>query len=122
MIERIEGMPAGTIGLRASGKLSKADYTEALEPALREGAESGELRLLFVLTGFDGLEASAAPEDFKTGLRAWFKDHSAWKRFAIVTDVEWVAKAMRMFAWMIPGEVLIRDLDGLDEAKNWVAG
>ena len=34
MIERIEGMPGGTIGLRASGKLSKADYTEVLEPAL----------------------------------------------------------------------------------------
>jgi hypothetical protein len=29
-------MPAGTIGLRASGKLNKADYREVLEPALRE--------------------------------------------------------------------------------------
>lgn len=122
MIERIEGMPAGTVGLRASGKLSKADYVEVLEPALREGVETGELRLLFVLTDFDGLEASAAAEDFKTGMRAWVKDHSAWKRFAVVTDVEWVAKAMHMFAWMTPGEVLIRDLDGLDEAKEWVAG
>lgn len=122
MIERIEGMPAGTVGLRASGKLSKADYVEVLEPALREGVETGELRLLFVLTDFDGLEASAAAEDFKTGMRAWVKDHSAWKRFAVVTDVEWVARAMHMFAWMTPGEVLIRDLDGLEEAKEWVAG
>jgi hypothetical protein len=122
VIERIEGMPGGTIGLRASGKLSRADYTEVLEPALREGVESGELRLLFVLTEFDGLEATAVPEDFKTGMRAWFRDHSAWKRFALVTDVEWVAKAMHMFAWMTPGEVLIRDLDGLEEAKGWVVG
>ena len=121
MIERIDGMPAGTAGLRASGKLSKEDYTEVLEPALREGVESGELRLLFVLTDFDGLEASAVAEDFKTGLRAWFRDHSAWKRFALVTDVEWVAKAMHMFTWLTPGEVLIRDLDGLEEAKRWVA-
>ena len=122
MIERIEGMPAGTVGLRASGKLSKADYVEVLEPALREGVETGELRLLFVLTDFDGLEASAAAEDFKTGMRSWVRDHSAWKRFAVVTDVEWVARAMHMFAWMTPGEVLVRDLDGLDEAKEWVAG
>lgn len=121
MIERIEAMPEGTIGLRASAKLTKADYTEVLEPALREGVELGELRLLFVLTDFDGLEASAVPEDFKTGMRVWFRDHSAWKRFALVTDVEWVAKAMHMFAWMTPGEVLIRDLDGLEEAKRWVA-
>jgi hypothetical protein len=122
MIERIEGMPAGTVGLRASGKLSKDDYTEVLEPALREGVESGELRLLFVLTDFHGLEAAALPEDVRTGLQAWVRDHSAWKRFALVTDVEWVAKAMHVFAWLTPGEVLIRDLDGLEEAKGWVGG
>ncbi len=121
MIERIDGMPAGTVGLRASGKLSKEDYTEVLEPELREGVESGELRLLFVLTDFDGLAASAVAEDFKTGLQVWFRDHSAWKRFALVTDAEWVAKAMRMFTWLTPGEVQIRDLDGLEEAKRWVA-
>ena len=122
MIERIDEMPAGTVGLRASGKLSKDDYTGVLEPALREGVESGELRLLFVLTDFDGLEAAAISEDMKTGLKAWVRDHSAWKRFALVTDVEWVAKAMHMFTWLTPGEVLIRDLDGLEEAKTWVAG
>jgi hypothetical protein len=121
VIERMDGMPTGTVGLRASGKLSKDDYTGVLEPALREGVESGELRLLFVLTDFDGLEAAAIPEDMKTGLKAWARDHSAWKRFALVTDVEWVAKAMHMFTWLTPGEVLIRDLDGLEEARAWVA-
>jgi hypothetical protein len=121
VIERIEDMPAGSVGLRASGKLSKADYTDVLEPVLREGVESGELRLLFVLTDFHGLEPGAWPEDVKTGLRAWVREHSAWKRFALVTDVEWVAKAMRTFTWMTPGEVLVRDLDGLAEAKAWVA-
>lgn len=121
MIERLEDMPQGVVGLKASGKLTKADYTEVLEPALREGVDSGELRLLFVLTGFEGLDLSAVPEDFKTGMRTWICDHSAWKRFALVTDVEWVAKAMHMFAWMTPGEVLIRDLDGQEEAKAWVA-
>ena len=123
MIEHIEGMPAGTIGLRASGKLSKADYTDVLEPALRQGIDSGELRLVFVLTDFQGLEHGAWIEDVKTGLKAWVRDHAAWKRFALVTDVEWVAKAMRLFTWMTPGEVLVQDdLGKLDEAKAWVAG
>jgi hypothetical protein len=121
VIEPIEGMPAGTIGLRASGKLSKADYTEVLEPELRTGVASGELRLLFALTDFEGLEPGAWIEDAKTGLRAWIRDHAAWKRFALVTDEEWVAKAMRLFAWMTPGEVLVlKDLSRLDEAKAWV--
>jgi hypothetical protein len=122
MIERIGEMPEGTVGLRASGRLSKADYVDVLEPVLSDAVASGELRLLFVLTDFHGLEPGAWSEDVKTGLRAWVRDHSAWKRFALVTDVEWVAKAMRVFTWLTPGEVLIRDLDGLEEAKRWVAG
>jgi SpoIIAA-like len=122
MIERIDDMPAGTIGLRAAGELSKEDYREVLEPALGEGIESGELRLLFVLTDFDGLGSGAWVEDMKTGLKTWVRDHSAWKRFALVTDVEWVAKAMRMFAWMAPGEVETFGLAQEDEARAWVSG
>jgi hypothetical protein len=122
MIEPIAEMPAGTVGLRASGKLTKADYTEVLEPVLQAAVASGELRLVFVLTGFHGVEPGAWAEDLKTGLRTWVRDHAAWKRFALVTDVEWVATAMRALAWLTPGEVLIRDLDGLEEAKAWAAG
>lgn len=121
MVERIEDMPPRTIGLRASGKLSVDDYRDALEPALREGVESGELRLMFVLTDFDGLEPGAWIEDAKTGLGAWVHDRSTWKRFALVSDVEWVAKAMRMFAWMAPGEARVFDLGQEGEARTWVA-
>jgi hypothetical protein len=97
MIARIPEMPPGAIGLRAAGKLSKDDYRDFLEP-------------------------DAWIEDVKTGLGALVRDHSAWKRFALVTDVEWVAKAFRLFTWMTPGEVRIFELDGLEEAKGWVAG
>jgi hypothetical protein len=50
------------------------------------------------------------------------RDHAAWKRFALVTDVGWVARAARMFTWLTPGEVLIVDLDSVEEARRWVAG
>lgn len=122
MIEPIEGMPAGTIGLKASGKLTAEDYRAVLEPALTRGVESGELRLVFRLTDFDGLEAGAWIEDVKTGLKALVRDHSAWRRFALVTDVEWIANAYRLFVWMTPGEVRIFELSGIEEAKSWVSG
>ncbi|HEX6665744.1 MAG TPA: STAS/SEC14 domain-containing protein [Solirubrobacterales bacterium] len=122
MIERIDAMPSGTIGLRSSGKLSREDYTQVLEPALNGAIESGEIRLLFLLSDFDGLEPGAWIEDAKTGLSAWAKHHSAWKRFALVTDVEWVAKAMRTFTWLAPGEVRVFPPAELDAAKSWVAG
>jgi SpoIIAA-like len=122
MIERIEEMPAGTIGLRASGKLTREDYRDVLEPALREGVESGELRLLFVLPEFDGIEAGAVVEEVEIGLRAWVREHAAWKRFAIATDAEWLAKSMRAFGWLVPGEVRIFSLGELDLAREWVSG
>lgn len=122
MIEPIAEMPAGTFGLRSSGSLSRADYREVLEPALEGAIASGEIRFVFVLDSFDGLEAGAWIEDAKTGLNAWFRHHSAWKRFALVTDVEWVGKAMRGFSWLAPGEVKVFDGNGFEDAKRWVCG
>jgi hypothetical protein len=123
MVEAIEGMPAGTFGLRASGKLSKEDYTGVIEPALRAAVDSGGVRAVFVLSDFDGLEHGAWLEDAKTGLGLGIGKRSAWRRFALVTDVEWAEKAMRLFAWMTPGEVKVYDdLDEVGEATRWVAG
>ncbi len=122
MIERITDMPAGTVGLRASGVLTKADYTDVLEPAINEGVAAGDLRLLFELDDFDKLAADAFLEDAKTGARAWIKDHGKWHRFAVATDVEWVAKSLKTFAWMAPGEVKVFPLAEVDAAREWVAG
>jgi hypothetical protein len=121
MIERMDDAPAGVIGIQASGKLTKDDYESVLEPALKEAVETGEARVLFVLPDFDGLEPEALFEDVKTGLGVELKDRSAWKRFAVVTGVDWIAKSMRLFAWMVPGEVKVFGMDELDKAKEWVA-
>ena len=122
MVERIEDMPAGTVGFRATGKLTPEDYREVLVPGLREAVDSGEVRMLFVLSDFDELEPKAWIEDMKTGFELGFLKHSLWKRSAIVSDAEWVKKAFRLFAWMTPGEVEVYDLEREDEARAWVAG
>ncbi|MBS1864240.1 MAG: STAS/SEC14 domain-containing protein [Actinobacteria bacterium] len=121
MIEKIDGMPAGVTGLRAFGKLTKEDYTGVLEPALNEAVASGAVRLLFVLDSYDGLAANAMVEDMKTGFRAWFREHKAWRKMALVTDTEWIAKAMHVFAWMAPGEIEVFPLARQEEARAWVA-
>ena len=121
MIENIEGMPAGTIGFRASGKLTRFDYRDVLEPVLRKAAEAGSIRMLFELAEFDGLEPAAWWDDMKTGLGLGLGHHSAWKKSAIVTDVDWVAKAFRLFAWMTPGEVTVYGSARREEALAWVA-
>ncbi len=122
MIERIDDMPAGTTGLRASGKLTKEDYVDVLEPALNKAVACGAVRLLFVLESFDGLAPSAVPEDMKTGFRAWFRDHKAWQKMAFVTDIEWIAKATRAFAFVAPGELEVFPLAEEGAARSWVSG
>jgi len=122
VVERIEDMPAGTLGFRASGKLTRDDYQQVMEPDLRRAADAGEIRMLFRLDSFEGLEPGAWFEDMKTGLGLGLGHHSAWKRSAIVTDVEWLAKAFQFFAWMTPGEVEVFAEDRLEDARRWVAG
>jgi hypothetical protein len=123
MVERMDDVPAGVIGVRASGKLTKDDYIGGLEPALKEAMDSGEARVLFVLTDFDGLELGATFEDLKTGLGVELAHRKDWKRLAVVSDVDWVGRAMRMFAWAMPGELKVfDDMDELEEAKSWAAG
>ena len=121
MVERIEEMPEGTIGLRAAGKLTADDYRDVMEPALQEAIEGGDARVLFLLTDFDGLEPGAWLEDVKTGLKVEVAQRDAWKRLALATDEDWVAKAMHLFAWLVPGEMKTFEPDELEEAKTWVA-
>ena len=121
MIERMDGLPEGVIGLRASGNLTRQEYKNVLEPALKEAIDSGEARVLFVLPDFDGLEARAWLEDIKTGLRLELAQRSAWKKLSVVTGVDWIGKAMHLFAWAMPGELAVYEMDQLEEAKDWVA-
>jgi hypothetical protein len=84
--------------------------------------DSGEARVVFVLTDFEGLEPGAVPEDIQTGLGVELANRGNWKRLAVVTDVDWVGKAMRMFAWAMPGELAVYDdLGELEDAKGWAA-
>jgi SpoIIAA-like len=122
MVETIADMPEGVIGLRASGKLTKEDYTGTLEPALKEAMDSGEARVVFVIEDYEGIEPSAAIEDIKTGLGVEFAHRKDWKRLAVVTDIDWMAKAMHAFAWAMPGELRVYGMDEPEEAKSWAAG
>ena len=121
MVETIEDMPPGTIGFRAVGELTREDYREVLEPALRAALEAGDVRMLFVVPDKFEMDTGALMEDAKTGLQLGLGHLSAWKRTAVVTDVGWVQRAIKSFGFMAPGEVKVWGCDALDEARAWVA-
>jgi hypothetical protein len=43
-------------------------------------------------------------------------------RSAIFTDLDSMARATRLFAWMIPGEARVFETAALESAKPWAAG
>jgi hypothetical protein len=123
MVERLEGMPDGTIGFRVDGDVEREDYTRLLVPELRRAVEAGGgLRTLYLIEDLDDMEPGALWEDTKLGFDLGVRHHGEWERSAIVTDQEWLARATRLFAWMIPGEARVFPRSQLEQAKAWVAG
>jgi hypothetical protein len=124
VIEWIPDMPPGTLGFRASGHVTRDDYMERFLPPVKEKVDSGEgIRMVYqVGPGFERFELGAVLEDAKTGWNLGILHPDAWKRLAFVTDVQWMSQAAHAFAWMMPGELKIYELDGLEDAKAWVAG
>jgi hypothetical protein len=123
VIELLPGMPAGTLGFRVTDDIEREDYQKVLEPELRKALETGGgLHTLYLIEDLDDIEPGALWEDMKTGWDLGVRHHRQWERSAIVTDIDWMPRATKMFAWMIPGEARVFGLDELDEAKRWVAG
>jgi hypothetical protein len=123
MIERITEMPAGTVGFRVAGEVERDDYTDVLVPELRRALDAGGgLRTLYLIEDLDEIEPGALWADAKLGFDLGVRHHDAWVRSAIVTDLDWMARATRLFAWMIPGEARVFETAALASAKQWVAG
>lgn len=123
MVERLADMPPGTIGFRAAGEIERQDYDEVLAPELQRALDAGGgLRTLYVIEDLDEIEPGALWADAKLGFDLGIRHREAWVRSAIVTDIEWIARATKLFAWMIPGEARVFPLAEVDQAKTWVAG
>jgi hypothetical protein len=103
--------------------VTRDEYRDLLLPAMRAAAEAGEVRMVFAVgPGFEKFEPGALAEDTRAGITLGIGHPHAWKRTALVTDVDWIGKALQLFAWLTPGEVKLYELDGLGEAMAWVAG
>ncbi|MEO8464366.1 MAG: STAS/SEC14 domain-containing protein [Gammaproteobacteria bacterium] len=91
MLEHIEGLPDGLIGVRATGKITGQDYDEVLEPLLAHARRTGQrVRLLYhVAPAFESFAPGAAWADMQVGLRYFW----LFERCAVVTDKAWLRRA-----------------------------
>jgi SpoIIAA-like len=118
MLTLIPDLPAGVIGFEVSGKLEADDYRDVLLPAIQDAAAEGEVRIVVVMPKFEGFSGGAMWQDLKMGVENW----RAWKRIALVTDVDWMRNGTDWFGWMMPGEVKNFALAEQPAAIAWAAG
>ena len=118
MIKELGDMPPGVIGFEATGTMRAEDYRDVVLPALERAAAAGDIRFVIVIPEFRGMSGGAVWQDLKVGV-----EHlRAWKRIALVTDIDWMAQMTTLFGWMTPGEVRTFRLAQRDEAIAWAAG
>lgn len=97
MIERLTDMPPDTIGFRVTGEIEREDYDQVLVPELQRALEAGRgLRTLYVIDDLDEIEPGALWADAKLGFNLGIRQREAWVRSAIVTDIEWMARATKL--------------------------
>ena len=115
MINELPDLPAGVVGFEATGKLQAEDYRDVLLPAIERAAGKGDIRIVIVISDFDGVSAGGLWEDLKMGV-----EHlRGWKRTALVTDIEWMTHMASLFGWMTPGELKVFPLAQRADAIAW---
>ncbi len=84
-----------------------------------EKALAGHDRLRFYYelgADFTGMDADAIMEDFKLGMHHLTR----WERAAVVTDVQWIAQAMSLFSFLMPGAMKAFSMRDADQARSWI--
>jgi hypothetical protein len=122
MVERLDGLPAGVIGFRLTGKLGRDDYHDALMKPIYAALDRGEkLKILIELPDeFDGLDLGALWEDMKAAGSVGLKHRDSWERFALVTDKDWVRHGVSAFGWISPGELRVFEAGEREQAVAWL--
>jgi hypothetical protein len=118
MIEALEGFPANVVAFACHGHVTKQDYDSVLLPVVAKALEENEKLRLYYETApdFAGIEAGAVWEDTKVGMTHLLR----WERLAVVTDVDWIRHTMRLFAFLVPGEMKVFPPDEAAQAREWI--
>jgi len=118
MVEQIPNLPGNVLGFTAKGTVTASDYESVIIPAVEAlFSRQDKVRFLYHLgEECSGFEAAAMWDDAKLGL----KHLAGWERLAVVSDIEWIRVAIKVFGLAIPGHVRVFHNRELAEAKRWV--
>jgi hypothetical protein len=103
----------------AKGNITGDDYEDVLIPAIETTlADFDKIRILIHMGDeFERIEGEAAWDDAKVGLLHF----TSFEKCAIVSDKKWIRRSIKLFGFLIPGQVKLFDNARLAEAKDWIA-
>ncbi len=118
MIEILRDFPANVVGFRGTGRITRQDYETVVVPAVEAAfKQTKAIRLYYEFSpDFKGLDPGAMWEDFKVGMEHF----THWERIAIVTDMDWISNALKVFAFLMPGEIRHFPLADAEQARAWI--
>lgn len=116
--EVLDGYPQHIAAISAHGRITQKDYDKVMIPLLAKTAnDCGRVKLLYVLgQDFDAENIGTAWDDAKLG----FLSIQDFDRIAVVTDFEWVHRAVKMFAPLICRPVGVFHLAEMPDARVWL--
>ena len=122
MVTVIEASDPATLAFRISGRLTRAEYQDVLLPPVRATIErGGDIRMLAVIDDFQGLEAGALLQDLIAAAKLGSGQRSHDARFAVVSDTEWVRRAIGLSGWLVPGEIRVFAPVERSAAEAWLS-
>ncbi len=118
MLTTIDGFADGIAAVRGTGLVTADDYRTVLTPAIARATAGGrKARLLLVFgDGFEGYDTSAILSDSALGIGHL----GSFERIAVVTDAEWLRRAIHLFGGFIPGDVRLFATAESHDAETWI--
>lgn len=119
MIEQLTDFPDSIAAFHCTGLVTKDDYVKVLVPVVLSKLRIHDKVRVYYETAadFSGFEPGAMWEDFKVGVEYLTR----WDKVAVVTDVDWIGKAVRFFAFLLPARTKLFSPAEAAQARAWIS-
>ena len=118
MIEALKDFPDNVSAFACHGHLTKADYETVIVPYIEDKLiRHKKLRAYTeIAPDFAGVDPGFGWEDAKFTFSHFFD----WERGALVTDVEWMSRATKFGALLMPGQWRTFPTAEAPKARQWI--
>jgi len=117
VIEILKDFPDSIAAFACRGHLTKSDYDTVLIPDIEDRLQRHDRVRVYYEIAPDSVDPGAMWEDTKLG----FSHLRSWERFAVVTDVDWIKHAVKLFGFLMPGELRVFPAAEASIAREWIA-